>query len=69
MKPTRRTYVLTLHAPSRSALRIWTGKDLHALRHCSATQIGRVLTEMQQHLDHLRRAVKPAASDGSQAFP
>ncbi|WHZ13671.1 MAG: hypothetical protein OJF52_000505 [Nitrospira sp.] len=65
MKTTPQTYVLTLHSPSRSALRIWRGKNLHQLRHCSAKQIGHVLTEMQEHLDHLRRTLVPAASAGS----
>lgn len=65
MKTTPQTYVLTLHSPSRSALRIWTGKNLHQLRHCSSKQIDHVLTEMQEHLDHLRCAFGPAASAGS----
>jgi hypothetical protein len=65
MKTTSQTYVLTLHSPSRSALRIWTGKNLHALRHCSKAQISHVLWEMQQHLDDLMDAAKPVSSGAS----
>jgi hypothetical protein len=65
MKTTSQTYVLTLHSPSRGALRVWTGKNLHALRHCSKAQISHVLSEMQQHLDHLMEAGKPTSSGTS----
>jgi hypothetical protein len=54
------TYVLTLHSPSRKTMRLWTGKSIHALRHCSVTQIEHVLREMQQYVDDLQAPV-PAA--------
>jgi len=53
MKKTSRVYVLTVHPLSRSALRLWTGKSLHALRHCSTKQISQALAEMQQSVDEL----------------
>lgn len=54
MKRTPRTYVLTLNSPSRKALRLWTGKNIHALRYCSIKQMGHALKEMQQRVDHLQ---------------
>ncbi len=54
------TYVLTLHSPSQKTMRLWTGKSIHALRHCSITQIEHVLREMQQYVDDLQAPV-PAA--------
>jgi hypothetical protein len=68
MKTTPQTYVLTLHSPSRSALRIWTGRNLHQLRHCSAKRIGHVLAEMQEHLNDLRSSLVPAASAESNSL-
>jgi hypothetical protein len=68
MKTTPQTYVLTLHSPSRSALRIWTGRNLHQLRHCSAKRIGHVLAEMQEHLNDLRISLVPAASAESNSL-
>lgn len=62
MKSTPQTYVLTVHSPSRSALRIWTGRNLHQLRHCSAKRIDHVLAEVQEHLDDLRNSLEPPAS-------
>jgi hypothetical protein len=60
MKPNPQTYVLTLNSPSRRAVRLWTGKSIHALRHCSVTQLTRAL---QQHLDALQAPVPtPGAS-------
>ena len=53
MKKTSRVYVLTVHPASRSALRLWTGKSLHALRHCSSKQVSQTLAEMQHSLDEL----------------
>jgi hypothetical protein len=53
MRKTSRVYVLTVHPSSQSALRLWTGKSLHALRHCSSKQISQTLAEMQQSLDQL----------------
>jgi hypothetical protein len=54
MKNGPQIYVLTLDSPSRKALRLWTGKDIHTLRHCSVKQIGRALVEMQQRLADLQ---------------
>lgn len=51
MKNTQRTYVLTLNAPSQKGLRLWMGKSIHALRHCSVKQIGHALRKMQQDVD------------------
>ncbi len=58
MKTTPQIYVLTLNSPSRTALRLWTGKSIHTLRHCSAKQIGRALVEMQQNVDDLQKTMK-----------
>ena len=58
MKTTPQIYVLTLNSPSRSALRLWTGKSIHTLRHCSAKQIGRALIEMRQNVDDLQKTIK-----------
>ncbi len=58
MRTTPQIYVLTLNSPSRSALRLWTGKSIHTLRHCSAKQIGRALVEMRQNVDDLRKTMK-----------
>jgi hypothetical protein len=65
MKNTPRIYVFTLHSPSRKALRMWRGRSIHALRHCSAKQIGHALMEMQQHLDDLQSTMMTPGSDGS----
>lgn len=65
MKTTRQTYVITVPSTARNALRVWTGRSLHQLRHCSDRHISHVLAEMQQHLDHLRHSLEPAASAGS----
>ena len=54
------TYVLTLHSPSQKTMRLWTGKSIHALRHCSITQIEHVLREMQQYVDDLQAPVPEA---------
>lgn len=64
MKNTSQTFVLTLNSPSRKGLRIWTGKNIHALRHCSVKQIGQALIELQQQLNQLQAAVPgPGRSD------
>jgi len=55
MKNQPKIYLLTMNSPSHSAPRLWTGKSVHALRHCSATQIGGALVEMQQSVDELQR--------------
>ena len=57
MKQTPQTYVLRLNSPSRKALRLWTGKSIHALRHCSATQLNHALMELQQHMEGLQTPV------------
>ncbi len=62
---TTQTYVLTVPTTSRSALRVWTGRSVHQLRHCSAGHISHVLAEMQQHMDHLRHSLEPPASEAS----
>ncbi|HSA64154.1 MAG TPA: hypothetical protein VLA67_09725 [Nitrospiraceae bacterium] len=57
------TYVLTLNSPSRKALRLWTGKSIHTLRHCSVKQLNHALMELQQHMDKLQAPVPaPGAS-------
>lgn len=63
MKHTPQTYVLTLNSPSRKSIRLWTGKSIHTLRHCSVKQIGHALMEMQQYVDDLQSPVPtPGAS-------
>ena len=63
MKHTPQTYVLTLNSPSRKSIRLWTGKSIHTLRHCSVKQISHALMEMQQHVDDLQAPVPtPGAS-------
>jgi len=63
MNQTPQTYVLTLNSPSRKALRLWTGKSIHALRHCSVKQLNHALMELQQHMDGLEAPVPaPGAS-------
>lgn len=61
MTNTPQIYVLTLHSPSRKAIRMWTGKSIHALRHCSVKQLGHALMELQQQVDHLQYLVKTPA--------
>lgn len=51
MKQTPQTYVLTLNSPSRKALRVWTGRSIHALRHCSVQQLNHALRELQQRIN------------------
>jgi len=58
MNNTRRTYLLTLNSPSQRALRLWTGENIHALRHCSVKEIGNALVEMQNTLDHLQQSMR-----------
>lgn len=65
MKNGPQIYVLTLDSPSRKALRLWTGKDIHTLRHCSVKQIGSALVEMQQRLEDLQRVKTAVAPSGS----
>jgi hypothetical protein len=51
MKQAPQTYVLTMNSPSRKALRLWTGRSIHALRHCSLQQLNHALSELQQHIN------------------
>ena len=63
MTHTPQTYVLTLNSPSRKAIRLWTGKKIHALRHCSVKQLNHALMELQQHMDGVQaRVPAPGAS-------
>ena len=55
MKNQPRIYLLTMNSQSHTAPRLWTGKNIHALRHCSVQQIGSALVEMQQSVDDLQR--------------
>ena len=58
MKNTPLIYLLTLNSPSRRALRLWTGRSVHTLRHCSGKQIGSALVEMQKNLDDLQKDMR-----------
>ena len=58
MKNTPRIYLLTLNSPSHKALRLWTGRSVHALRHCSAKQIGSALVDMQRNVDNLQEQMR-----------
>jgi hypothetical protein len=62
MNKTPQIYLLTLHSPSRTALRLWTGRSIHRLRHCSVKQIGKALVEMQRTVESLQRIVKRKAN-------
>lgn len=57
MKHDPQTFVLILNSPSRKGLRLWTGKSIHALRHCSIKQLGVALRSMQQQVDDLQAPV------------
>ena len=57
MKNNTQVYVLTLNAPSRKTVRLWTGASIHSLRHCSSKKIDCALVEMQQPVDDLQRAI------------
>ncbi|MEP6887177.1 MAG: hypothetical protein ABI945_02535 [Nitrospirales bacterium] len=50
-------YLLKLNSPSDTVLRLWTGRSLHALRHCSVKQIGRALLKMQKNVDALQESM------------
>ena len=65
MKNTTQVYVLTLNAPSRKTVRLWTGASIHSLRHCSSRKIDHTLAGMQQHVDDLQRAITVLATGGS----
>jgi len=58
MKNTPQIYLLTLNSPSQRALRLWTGRSVHKLRHCSAKQIGSALVEMQKNVDDLQKHMR-----------
>lgn len=58
MKNTPLIYLLTLNSPSQKALRLWTGRSVHQLRHCSAKQIGNALVEMQKNVDDLQKDMR-----------
>lgn len=58
MKNTPLIYLLTLNSPSQKALRLWTGRSVHQLRHCSAKQIGSALVEMQKNVDDLQNHMR-----------
>lgn len=47
-------YLLKLNSPSDDGLRLWTGKSLHTLRHCSGKQMGSALVKMQKHVNALQ---------------
>jgi len=63
MKTAPCTYVLTLNSPSRTGVRLWKGKSIHTLRHCSQKEIGLALRIMQRDLDALQ--APPSSSSGS----
>lgn len=67
MKRTPQIYLLTLNAPSRRALRLWTGKSIHTLRHCSAKQVGLALTEMRKSIDGLQNGTRARRHAKAQA--
>ena len=58
MKNTPLIYLLTLNSPSQRALRLWTGRSVHKLRHCSAKQIGSALVEMRKNVDDLQKHMR-----------
>ena len=65
MKNITQVYALTLNAPSRKTIRLWTGARIYSLRHCSSNKIDRTLAEMQQHVDDLQCAIMVLAMGGS----
>ena len=50
-------YLLKLNSPSDNALRLWTGRSLHTLRHCSGKQMGSALETMQKNIDALQESL------------
>jgi hypothetical protein len=58
MRNTPQTYLLTLNSPSQRALRLWTGRSVHTLRHCSVKEIGSALVEMQKNVDDLQKHMR-----------
>ena len=72
MKNTPKIYLLTLNSPSHKALRLWTGRSVHALRHCSAKEIGSALVDMQKNVDELQkhmRTLKHVKEQSASASP
>lgn len=65
MTKTRQVYVLTMQASERRRGRLWTGKSLHALRHCSVKQIDHALMEIQQHVDEWQRFIRAQTPSSS----
>lgn len=57
MKNQPRIYLLKMNSPSHKVSRLWTGKSLHALRHCSVKQIGSALAEMQKSIADLQKNI------------
>lgn len=68
MKKAACVYVLTLNPSSRTNPRLWTGKNLHTLRHRSAKQIGLALAEMQRSVEALQRRVRTSVHTESNSF-
>jgi len=64
MQKTARVYVLTVQPLSRRMLRLWTGKSLHALRHCSTKQMNQALAEIQHSVDEMHQRTKTSAPGG-----
>jgi hypothetical protein len=58
MKNTPKIYLLTLNSPSRKPLRLWMGRSVHALRHCSAKEIGSALVDLQKSVDNLQKHMR-----------
>ena len=58
MKNKPQIYLLTLNSPSHKALRLWTGRNVHALRHCSTKEIGSTLVDMQKSVEDLQEHMR-----------
>jgi hypothetical protein len=62
MRKMARPFVLDaeveMAATRTKALRLWTGRSIHTLRHCSVTQIGSALVEMQKNVDALQKTMR-----------
>jgi hypothetical protein len=69
MKNTPQIYLLTLKSPSHKATRLWTGRSIHKLRHCSVRQIGSALVEMQKNVDDLQRTLRTLKQAKEQLAP
>lgn len=69
MKNTPLIYLLTLNSPSQRALRLWTGRSVHQLRHCSAKQIASALVEMQRNVDDLQKHMRTLQQVKEQLAP